>query len=296
MPKPSVFVGSSSEGLEFARAVRSLLTDAAEMTIWQESVFEVGKTFIESLLDALPRFDYAILILTPDDLVSERNVKAFGPRDNVIFELGLFMGRLGRSRTFIVRQAGGKMKMPSDLDGVTTATYDWPRKDKSHKSAVGAACDSIRHVIRDLGVSDTKAATAITDIRTRQNAQEEQLVTQQAQIRSLQVAFSGIVTKYELDKLIGLSGEPPFFCYYSDALYGELNHLKAMNFIADQDGTDLSILRRQYKDRNENFDLKQFLYITEQGREYIRLRHELNIEPSPAIDTQSNDSFNSTPE
>ena len=281
MPKPSVFVGSSSEGLEFARAIRSLLTDDAEVTIWHEGVFGFMKTFIESLLDALPRFDYAILILTPDDLVSERNVKSFGPRDNVIFELGLFMGRLGRSRTFIVSQAGGKMKMPSDLDGVTIATYDWPRRDKSHKSAVGAACDSIRQVMRDLGLSDTKAATAITDIRTRQNAQEEQLMSQQDQIRSLQVAFSGIVTKYELDKLVGLSGATQFWCYYSEDLYGELKHLRAMNLISNQDGTDLSALRKEYKDKNERFDLKYFFYITEQGREYIRLRHELLLESSP---------------
>lgn len=280
MPKPSVFVGSSSEGLEFARAIRSLLTDDAEVTVWKEDVFVIGKSFIEALFDALPRFDYAILILTPDDLVSARNVEAFGPRDNVIFELGLFMGRLGRSRTFIVRQAGGKMKMPSDLDGITMAKYEWPRKDKSHKSAVGAACDSIRQIIRDLGVSDTKAATAITDIRTRQNEQEEQLVSQQVQIRSLQVALSGIVTKYELDKLIGLSGEPAFMCYYSDGLYGELKHLRAMNLIADQDGADLSRVA-QYKDSSEKFDLKQFIYITEQGREYIRLRRELLSEPSP---------------
>jgi hypothetical protein len=64
LPKPSVFVGSSSEGLEFARAIRSLLTDDAEVTLWKEGFFEIGKTFIETLLDALPRFDYAILILT----------------------------------------------------------------------------------------------------------------------------------------------------------------------------------------------------------------------------------------
>jgi len=279
MSKPSIFIGSSSEGLEFARAIRSLLTEDAEVAIWQEDVFQIGKTFIESLLDALPRFDYAIVVLTPDDLITAREVESFGPRDNVIFELGLFMGHLGRSRTFIVGQSNGDLKMPSDLDGVTIATYEWPRRDKSHKSAVGAACDSIRSVVRDMGVSDAKTATALADIRSRQNAQEEQLISQQAQIRALRVTLSAIVTRYELDKLIGLGRDEPFMCYYSDDLYNELRHLLAMRLIASQKGMDLSSLRREYKDKNARFDLKRFFYITEQGREYIRLRRELLQDP-----------------
>ena len=51
-----MFVGSSSEGLEFARAARSLLATDAEVTIWNEDFFELGKTFIETLIDALQRF------------------------------------------------------------------------------------------------------------------------------------------------------------------------------------------------------------------------------------------------
>src|SRR5215831_13927281 len=76
MTKPSVFVGSSSEGLEFARAVRSLLTRDAEITIWNEGFFGLGNTFIETLVNALPRFDFAVLVLTPDDLVNSREVEA----------------------------------------------------------------------------------------------------------------------------------------------------------------------------------------------------------------------------
>ena len=69
MNKPSVFIGSSSEGLEFARAVRSLLAQDAEITLWNEGFFGLGSTFIETLINALPRFDFAILVLTADDLV-----------------------------------------------------------------------------------------------------------------------------------------------------------------------------------------------------------------------------------
>jgi predicted nucleotide-binding protein len=131
MTKPSLFIGSSSEGIEFARAVRSLLTQDAEVTVWKEGFFSLGSTYIETLMNSLPRFDFAILVFTPDDLVNSREVEVFGPRDNVIFELGLFMGRLGRSRTFILHQADARLKIPTDLSGVTMATYEWPRVDRS---------------------------------------------------------------------------------------------------------------------------------------------------------------------
>jgi predicted nucleotide-binding protein len=144
MEKPSLFIGSSTEGLELARAARSLLAEDVEITIWNEGFFSLGRTFIETLVNSLPRFDFAMLVLTPDDLIHSRKDETLGPRDNVIFELALFMGRLGRSRTFILHQGNAKVKIPSDLSGVTTATYEWPRADGSHRSAVGAACDSIR--------------------------------------------------------------------------------------------------------------------------------------------------------
>jgi predicted nucleotide-binding protein len=148
--RPSVFIGSSSEGVEFARAVRAALEDAAEITIWEEGVFEIGQTFVESLINALSRFDFAVLVLPPDDLVHARSTDVPGPRDNVIFELGLFMGRLGRGRTFILQPSAG-IKVPSDLSGVTTASYYWPRSDGSCRSAVATACDMIRERIRCLG-------------------------------------------------------------------------------------------------------------------------------------------------
>jgi predicted nucleotide-binding protein len=275
MAKPSLFIGSSTEGLDFARAVRSVLAPDAEITLWNEGFFALGNTFIETLVNALPRFDFAVLVLTPDDLVTSRDVEVFGPRDNVLFEVGLFMGRLGRSRTFILHQASASLKMPSDLAGVTTAVYEWPRMDQNHRAAVGSACDSIRQVVRDLGVTDAKTVKALGDITSRQERQEEELSRQQAQIRSLQVALQGIVTQYELDKLVGLDANETFPCYYSEDLYAELKRLRAMGLVRHHEGTGLAAIRREYKDRNEQFDLRRFFYITEQGREYLKLRHQL---------------------
>jgi predicted nucleotide-binding protein len=85
MARPALFIGSSSEGLEFARAVRSLLADDVEVTLWNEGFFQVGSTFIESLVNGLPRFDFAAVVLTPDDLVKSRDLTILGPRDNALF-------------------------------------------------------------------------------------------------------------------------------------------------------------------------------------------------------------------
>ncbi|UFS71955.1 nucleotide-binding protein [Geomonas sp. RF6] len=273
MAKPSLFIGSSTEGLEFARAVRSQLEDVAEVTVWKEGFFKPGGTFIDTLVNAVSRFDFAVLVLTPDDLVVSRDVEQLTPRDNVIFELGLFMGRLGRPRTFLLHQAD--IKIPSDVAGVTTAVYNWPRGDNNYLSAVGAACDSIRNVIRDMGMSDLKTAYAISNITSRQEQQEKQLSQHEAEIRSIQIALQSVVTVYEFEKLVGLGKDEPFLCYYSDDLLAELKRLRAMGLARHHEGSGLSAIRQQYKDSPDQFDLRRFFYITEQGREYLQIRRRL---------------------
>jgi len=275
MSKPSIFVGSSSEGLEFARAIRALLGDVADVTLWNEGFFRPGNTFIDTLVNALPRFDFAALVLTADDFVRSRDVQAMGPRDNVLFELGLFMGRLGRTRTFLVHESTADLKIPSDLSGVTAAVYEWPRDDQNYRAAVGAACDSIREVVRDLGLAEVKTAKAITVLSSKQQQQEQRLSEQSDAIRSLQFALQGIVTRYELDKLNGLVAEPPFMCFYSDDMLTELKRLRALGLIANHEGVGLGTIRAEFRNRDIQFDLKRYFSVTQQGHEYLRLRSEL---------------------
>jgi predicted nucleotide-binding protein with TIR-like domain len=279
--KPTIFIGSSSEGLEFARAIRSMLADVTEATLWNEGFFRPGNTFIDTLLNALPRFDFAALVLTADDLVRSRDAESMGPRDNVLFELGLFMGRLGRPRTFLVHESGDHVKIPSDLAGVTAAIYEWPRADGNYRAAVGSACDSIRDVVRDLGFAETKTSQAITDLSAKQQQQERQLVEHHDAIRSLQVALQGIVTRYEFEKLEGLTRDAPFMCYYSDDLYEEMKRLRAMGLVGNHQGVGLGTIRSQFKDRNAQFDLKRFFYVTHQGSEYLQLRQEVAANEEP---------------
>lgn len=127
-PVPRVFVGSSSEALEEASYVSKALSrhDLA-CRVWSDGIFQLSQTAIEDLVRAASDFDFAVLLLTPDDMTSSRGRKNASPRDNVVFELGLFMGALGRDRTFLVLPKGSDLKLPTDLLGVTHALYERSR-------------------------------------------------------------------------------------------------------------------------------------------------------------------------
>lgn len=263
MAKPSLFIGSSQEGLEFARAARSLLAEDVEVTVWKEGFFRLGSTYVENLVNSLPRFDFAILVFTPDDLVNSREVEEFGPRDNVIFELGLFMGHLGRSRTFILHQANASLKIPTDLSGVTTATYEWPRDDWSYKAAVGSACDSMREVIRALGVSEAKTNRAITDLRSRQDEQAQD-------IKLLRFFIANFIGKYELMHLEALErGKPYSFDIVRQTFEDELVRLRSLGLIDHIEGKGIVAMKQQGKG-----DLNDHFRITTLGRDYLKLRRE----------------------
>jgi hypothetical protein len=153
--------------LEVARAIEYLLHEDCEVTLWNEGVFGLGQTTLEALVNALERFDFAVLVLTPDDVVLSRNVERLAPRDNLMFELGLFMGRLGRSRTFVVCERSEQMKLPSDLAGVTIARFDRDRQDGNLIAALGPSCSLVRKSIKDLGISELRSARHLENATTQ---------------------------------------------------------------------------------------------------------------------------------
>ena len=122
---PMVFIGSSSEALQEATHVSQVL-GRHDMTckLWTQGVFQLSRTTIEELIRASNECDFAVLFLTPDDMTASRGKKKASPRDNVVFELGLFMGALGRDRTYVIIPRGADLKLPTDLLGVVHAPYD----------------------------------------------------------------------------------------------------------------------------------------------------------------------------
>jgi hypothetical protein len=144
--KCQVFVGSSVENLTIAYAIQDNLEPRdADVTVWRQGVFDVASYGLDSLLEATKSHDFGVFVFAPDDVTRIRGRKHGVVRDNVLFELGLFMGRLGRARTFVILPRKMDLHLPSDLAGWTTADYDPERKNLC--AALGVACNQIRSAI-----------------------------------------------------------------------------------------------------------------------------------------------------
>lgn len=157
--KPTLFVGSSVEGLHYAYAVQENLEHDAFVTVWNQSVFDLSATTLESLVAAVAASDFGAFVLSADDVATIRSQIHSVPRDNVIFELGIFVGALGKNRTFILTPRGsGAVKLPTDLLGVTAATFDSNRPDENFAAAVGTACNAIRRAFRAFGAASERRA------------------------------------------------------------------------------------------------------------------------------------------
>jgi hypothetical protein len=143
-PLPRAFIGSSKEGLAVARELQKRLAGELITVIWdQDDVFSLGNVNLESLEEAVLGYDYGIFVFTPDDRLESRGQVREVARDNVLFELGLFMGKLTRRRAFVV-QANG-VSMPSDLSGFVSARYDPRKADLSE--ALESAVNDIRSAL-----------------------------------------------------------------------------------------------------------------------------------------------------
>lgn len=151
-PKPRAFLGCSVEGLVVAEAIqRGLAHDHVFARIWTNGVFDPSSTTLEDLLAERARSDFAVFILRGDDMTRSRGSQIAAPRDNVIFELGLFMGALGRERTLLVKPRGADLKIPSDLLGLTAIEYDGSVAADDLETVLGPVCSDIRKVIKRLG-------------------------------------------------------------------------------------------------------------------------------------------------
>ena len=165
--KPRAFIASSGETLDVAYALQENLEREAEITVWSQAIFEPSKTALDSLISSLEEFDFGIFVFGPDDEVKLRGEQYQIARDNVVFELGLFVGKLGKDRNFLVMPRGQEsFHLPTDLLGVTPVSFDPDRQDGNISAALGPACSKITKAIRKYGVLQRAGRTGTAgDVR-----------------------------------------------------------------------------------------------------------------------------------
>jgi CRP/FNR family cyclic AMP-dependent transcriptional regulator len=148
---PKLFIISSVEGLDVAHEIQAQLEHDVLSTVWTDGVFFAGGYPLEILEKAVNDSDFAVAVAQPDDIVETRGARVPTLRDNVLFELGLFMGRLTRYRAILVHPRTPGLKLPTDLQGLTLASYqDGPPGELTAR--LGPACHQIRKIVKSLGV------------------------------------------------------------------------------------------------------------------------------------------------
>lgn len=146
--KPELFVGSSGEAALLANTVVQLLRHQFRVTPWTAGVFEPSSHPLADLVRQLEKSAYGVFIFAKDDQVQSRGKKYEAARDNVLFELGLFMGRLSPENCFIlVPKDRKKLKIPSDLEGFTLVPYEDDRVAENAQAAFAGACADITTAI-----------------------------------------------------------------------------------------------------------------------------------------------------
>ena len=147
MHKPHAIVFSSGKSHRIAEAVKENLEHRGfTADTWKENFFDDNNTApLNTFLKKLLCFDFAVLVLGDDDLrVDPQSGSTTAiPRDNVVFELGATMARMGTQKTFLITPAAPRVTLPTYFKGLDPLTYEL-RTDGNHVAGTGTACTHIR--------------------------------------------------------------------------------------------------------------------------------------------------------
>ncbi len=152
---PIVFIGSSGARKFVAEALKEKLEPLikGEVRVWaDDSIFAPSANTLESLIEQSKKCDFGIFIFGADDKVNSKGKRFEAPRDNVVFEGGMFTGTCGICRTFFVCEDHKFLKMPSDLSGVTYLNFKLQEVKKKQVPKFGTAVKRIADVIEKLKV------------------------------------------------------------------------------------------------------------------------------------------------
>jgi Flp pilus assembly protein TadD len=226
MNKPKLFIGSSIESLSIAYAIQENLKFNAETTVWDQDVFNLSESSLESLITALDVSDFGVFIFSPDDYVKIKEKKDLAVRDNVIFELGLFIGKLGRKRSFIIIPDSPTFHLPTDLIGFTPAKYESTRSDGNMQAATGSASNKIREMMIKIGpLKNVNETPELTDSTIKPAGKEkldwvDHLVDKKDYKKAIEILKKKIRYTKDVDEKLRLKGWLSYAIFQTDAEKG----------------------------------------------------------------------------
>lgn len=141
--KPKIFIGSSKSGYSIAEKVKMNLEHLGDCYLWQDpNVWEPNRSTFDNLLRMVSYFDFGVFVATADDLTLTNDKLVIEPRDNVILEMALFLGAMGRDKSFLLVEEG--IKLPTDFNGIYM-----PRFDKKDDNTIAIACNEYANKIEE---------------------------------------------------------------------------------------------------------------------------------------------------
>jgi hypothetical protein len=149
MSKPKIFIASSAKNIAVANAFKKQLSEYADVSTWKDkfSLYN-NESYLETLIQLKDEFEYAIFVWAADDELMNNEESIYAPRDNVVFESGLFMGAMGPSKIFIVYDDTIPIKKPSDFLGINLIRFRGKELKKNKINAVREACSIIKYEIK----------------------------------------------------------------------------------------------------------------------------------------------------
>lgn len=184
------------KGLNHARAVQRNLNYNAWVRVWNQGIFHTGSYPVEDLIAALDDADFGAFLFLPEDILIINSGSAAtetkAVRDNVLFELGMFIGRLGRDRTFLIKPRSEELHLPSDLAGMIPSDFN---DDPNLDAALGPASGDIIERLQKLGgkKADKAQTNLVTPGYDREAALKKALLAATPLIRGRKLSRSDVI-------------------------------------------------------------------------------------------------------
>jgi hypothetical protein len=266
MPRDQVFISYSHKDKKWRddldMQLKPYLREGSIIS-WSDKEIKPGSKWFGEIKTALTDAKVAILLVTPEFLASDFID---------VEELGALLKQRIKILWVPVRASSYKKTALKDYQAVLDPNKPLANMKVAERAQAWVTiCEKIEEAVNPR----RKLERDVKHVQERQEHQAQE-------ISGIKIALKGILTKHELGPLQGLNGDGPVNMKYEPDLYRYLHRLDGLNFIQPNPGYGLMSIENQhkneeridYKDR-PLFDLKQYVYITADGRSYLKTLSDL---------------------